>query len=127
MGGGLALRIVHGDVPDRLRNVELWTLDMGALVAGTDRARDEITFQLQPDNGDASGGYPISVTSTDAVFLPGSRVSLRARNGDTVIETGIGDLEGTLSPTIDLKDNVISLTKFAFILPGVITPDLYSI
>ncbi|HAG93560.1 MAG TPA: hypothetical protein DCL78_05540, partial [Gammaproteobacteria bacterium] len=100
---------------------------MGALVAGTDRARDEITFQLQPDNGDASGGYPISVTSTDAVFLPGSRVSLRARNGDTVIETGIGDLEGTLSPTIDLKDNVISLTKFAFILPGVITPDLYSI
>ena len=31
---GLALRIVNGDVPDRLRNVELWTLDMGALQAG---------------------------------------------------------------------------------------------
>ncbi|GAA0846957.1 type VI secretion system ATPase TssH [Marinobacter szutsaonensis] len=31
---GLALRIVTGDVPDRLKNVELWTLDMGALQAG---------------------------------------------------------------------------------------------
>ncbi|KAA1172702.1 type VI secretion system ATPase TssH [Marinobacter salinexigens] len=31
---GLALRIVKGDVPERLRNVELWTLDMGALQAG---------------------------------------------------------------------------------------------
>lgn len=31
---GLALRIVNGDVPDRLNTVELWTLDMGALQAG---------------------------------------------------------------------------------------------
>ncbi len=31
---GLALRIVNGDVPDRLKSVELWTLDMGALQAG---------------------------------------------------------------------------------------------
>ncbi|WP_303289737.1 type VI secretion system ATPase TssH [Marinobacter sp. SS5-14b] len=31
---GLALRIVSGDVPDRLKTVELWTLDMGALQAG---------------------------------------------------------------------------------------------
>lgn len=31
---GLSLRIVNGDVPDRLKNVELWTLDMGALQAG---------------------------------------------------------------------------------------------
>lgn len=31
---GLALRIVAGEVPERLRNVELWTLDMGALQAG---------------------------------------------------------------------------------------------
>ncbi|PPI84922.1 type VI secretion system ATPase TssH [Marinobacter maroccanus] len=31
---GLALRIVNDDVPDRLKNVELWTLDMGALQAG---------------------------------------------------------------------------------------------
>src|SRR5690554_1233602 len=31
---GLALRIVNGDVSDRLRTVELWTLDMGALQAG---------------------------------------------------------------------------------------------
>ncbi|MBW3227076.1 type VI secretion system ATPase TssH [Marinobacter adhaerens] len=31
---GLALRIVNGDVPDRLKSVELWTLDMGGLQAG---------------------------------------------------------------------------------------------
>ncbi|MBW0147851.1 type VI secretion system ATPase TssH [Marinobacter arenosus] len=31
---GLALRIVRGDVPERLENVELWTLDLGALQAG---------------------------------------------------------------------------------------------
>jgi len=31
---GLALRIVEGDVPERLREVALWTLDMGALQAG---------------------------------------------------------------------------------------------
>ncbi|WP_187298795.1 type VI secretion system ATPase TssH [Marinobacter sp. F3R11] len=31
---GLALRIVNGDVPERLQKVELWTLDMGALQAG---------------------------------------------------------------------------------------------
>lgn len=31
---GLALRIIKGDVPERLREVALWTLDMGALQAG---------------------------------------------------------------------------------------------
>ncbi|WP_148864588.1 type VI secretion system ATPase TssH [Marinobacter fonticola] len=31
---GLALRIVAGDVPDRLKEVELWALDLGALQAG---------------------------------------------------------------------------------------------
>lgn len=31
---GLALRIANGDVPERLRNVELWALDLGALQAG---------------------------------------------------------------------------------------------
>ena len=31
---GLALRIVRGDVPERLQKVQLWTLDMGALQAG---------------------------------------------------------------------------------------------
>jgi len=31
---GLALRIANGNVPDRLKKVDLWTLDMGALQAG---------------------------------------------------------------------------------------------
>ena len=32
---GLALRIVQGDIPDSLKNKELFTLDLGMLVAGT--------------------------------------------------------------------------------------------
>ncbi len=32
---GLALKIVKGEVPDALKNTEMYTLDMGALLAGT--------------------------------------------------------------------------------------------
>ncbi len=32
---GLALKIVRGEVPDALKNTEMYTLDMGALLAGT--------------------------------------------------------------------------------------------
>ncbi|WP_321371259.1 ATP-dependent Clp protease ATP-binding subunit ClpA [uncultured Desulfuromusa sp.] len=35
MAEGLALRVADGDVPDLLKNAELFTLDMGALLAGT--------------------------------------------------------------------------------------------
>ena len=35
MAEGLALRVVEGNVPDLLKNSELFTLDMGALLAGT--------------------------------------------------------------------------------------------
>ncbi len=35
MAEGLALRVASGDVPDLLQNSELFTLDMGALLAGT--------------------------------------------------------------------------------------------
>ena len=35
MAEGLALRIAEGDVPDLLKNAEVFTLDMGALLAGT--------------------------------------------------------------------------------------------
>ncbi|RME64847.1 MAG: AAA family ATPase, partial [Nitrospirae bacterium] len=32
---GLALKIAHGDVPDHLKNAQVYALDMGAVVAGT--------------------------------------------------------------------------------------------
>jgi len=35
MAEGLALRVAEGEVPDLLKNAELFTLDMGALLAGT--------------------------------------------------------------------------------------------
>jgi ATP-dependent Clp protease ATP-binding subunit ClpA len=35
MAEGLALRVAEGDVPDLLRDSEIFTLDMGALLAGT--------------------------------------------------------------------------------------------
>jgi ATP-dependent Clp protease ATP-binding subunit ClpA len=35
MAEGLALRVAEGDVPELLKNAEIFTLDMGALLAGT--------------------------------------------------------------------------------------------
>ena len=43
---GLALRIIKGDVPNSLKNREIWELDMGALVAGA-KYRGEFEERLK--------------------------------------------------------------------------------
>ncbi len=43
---GLALRVVHGDVPDNLKNRSIFSLDMGALIAGA-KYRGEFEERLK--------------------------------------------------------------------------------
>ena len=43
---GLALRIIKGDVPNSLKNTEIWELDMGSLVAGA-KYRGEFEERLK--------------------------------------------------------------------------------
>lgn len=55
---GLAQRIAEGDVPDVLADAELWSIDLGAMVAGT-RYRGDFEERIKALMKEASGGNVI--------------------------------------------------------------------
>jgi len=93
----------------------------GAIVIGEDLSL--VTFKLSRDSGSVKGGVPIEITSSDKAILPGSKVILRPRQGNDIrtLETAPGIYVS------NLHDDVVTLDKFRFILPGVVDPGLYQV
>ena len=117
-----------GQLHLRLDDDGLQTSMLGALVAGEATLLQDVSFNMTPDSADKRGGHQITVKASAAVILPGTRVVLRAQHGDTEIYTGYSTFtEAEGEETIDLRDNVVTLEKFNFVLPGVIDPDLYAV
>ena len=67
---GLAMRIVRGDVPTTLRNRRIWSLDVGALVAGASH-RGEFEERLKAVIKEVTGseGKVRVGASTAALFF----------------------------------------------------------
>jgi len=95
---GLALRIVRGDVPESLRDRQLFSLDMGALIAGA-KYRGEfeerlkaVLAEVKKSNGKillfidelhnivGAGRTEGSMLSSNAVFKVASSLSVRVRS-----------------------------------------------
>lgn len=101
---------------------------LGALLVGDEQPLEQVRFSVTPDSAGKQGGQTVAIAASHASLMPGTRVVLRARHGDTEIYTGRSPLvEAPGVITIDLQDDVRTQKAFTFTLPGVIDPDIYDI
>ncbi len=86
---GLALRIVKGDVPDTLKDVELWELDLGLLQAGASvKGEFEKRLKAVIDLAKGSGGKII-------LFIDEAHTLIGAGGSE-----GMGDAANLLKPAL---------------------------
>lgn len=86
---GLALRIVKGDVPDTLKDVELWEVDLGLLQAGASvKGEFEKRLKAVIDTAKGSGGKII-------LFIDEAHMLIGAGGS-----AGMGDAANLLKPAL---------------------------
>ncbi|HLD68900.1 MAG TPA: IPT/TIG domain-containing protein, partial [Pseudomonas sp.] len=56
---------------------------LGALLVGAEQALDQVKYSVSPDSASKKGGERIAISASHEVFMPGTRVVLRARHGAT--------------------------------------------
>ncbi len=112
----------------RLDDGGLRTDYLGALVVGAEQALEQVKYSISPDSASKKGGAKVTITAAQEVLMPGTKVVLRARHGDTEIYTGRSPIvEEPGNVSINLHDNVETQRAFSFVLPGVIDPDIYDV
>ena len=65
---GLANRIVAGDVPETLKGKRILALDLGAMLAGTRHAPDEVIGRMRPTSTRESWQYTVEKVAVNAVM-----------------------------------------------------------
>lgn len=99
---GLALQIVHGKVPERLKDYNIWALDMSALVAGT-KFRGEFEERLKKVIED------IKKTSKAILFVDELHVVV----GAGAVSSGSLDASNILKPALSSGDiKCIGITTY---------------
>lgn len=100
---GLALRIVNGDVPEFLRGKRLWSLDMGALIAGA-KYRGEFEERLKAVLSELSGQGGKTLVFIDELHtLVGAGKTDGAMDASNLLKPALarGDLHAVGATTLD--------------------------
>ncbi len=79
---GLAIRIIKGDVPDTLKNKRIWSLDLGALIAGA-KYRGEFEERLKKvlkEISDSNGDIILFIDEIHMIVGAGAEGAMDAGN-----------------------------------------------
>ena len=121
-----ALGLKPGTYNVRVEDGEFNDTYFGAIMA-VDPIDDTVGFVISPDTATIEGGILAGINASHSVFMPGSKVVLRSKNSDYFIHTGKSTFDEEVETTIDLHDDVTSLRRIEFILPAVLTADIYEV